>query len=207
MFKRLFLISVGISALLISGCATVLTAEQTAPNIKTISPQDSMSLAVLDKRKYVVSEDKTADFEGIIRSGLGIPYTYGTPTKEAMSVYLSNRLSVGFENHGIKVTVVETEPKMSVNSVVDNLANNDLISILIVLNEWKYDFHTFTDNSWYDMDIIVIDGIGNKKLVKNFKGENDIPDGGLISNEMQLIYKQRFENAFSDPEVVESLHH
>jgi hypothetical protein len=207
MFKRLFLISVGISALLISGCATVLTAEETAPNIKTISPQDSMSLAVLDKRKYVVSEDKTADFEGVIRSGLGIPYTYGTPTKEVMSVYLSNRLSVGFENHGIKVTVVETEPKMSVNSVVDNLAKNDLISILIVLNEWKYDFHTFTDNSWYDMDIIVIDGIGNKKLVKNFKGENDVPDGGLISNEMQLIYKQRFENAFSDPEVVESLHH
>ncbi|MEH6530700.1 MAG: hypothetical protein V7735_05045 [Photobacterium frigidiphilum] len=205
MFKRLFLISVGISALFISGCATVLTAEETAPNVKTISPQDSMSLAVLDKRKYVVSEDKTADFEGIIRSGLGIPYTYGTPTKEAMSVYLSNRLSVGFENHGIKVTVVETEPKMSVNSVVDNLAKNDLISILIVLNEWKYDFHTFTDNSWYDMDIIVIDGIGNKKLVKNFKGENDVPDGGLISNEMQLIYKQRFENAFSDPEVVESL--
>ncbi|CAG20056.1 hypothetical protein [Photobacterium profundum] len=207
MFKRIFLISVGISALFLSGCATVLTAEETAPNIRTISTQDSMSLAVLDKRKYVVSEDKAADFEGIIRSGLGIPYTYGTPTKEAMSVYLSNRLSVGFDNHGIKLTVVETEPKMSVNSVVDNLVKNDLTSILIVLNEWKYDFHTFSDNSWYDMDVIVIDGLGNKKLVKNFKGENDVPDGGLISNEMQLIYKQRFENTFSDPEVVEALRH
>lgn len=207
MFKRIFLVSVGISALLLSGCATVLTAEETAPNIKTISTKDSMSLAVLDKRKYVVNEDKMPSFEGIIRSGLGIPYTHGTPTKEAMSVYLSNRLSVGLDNHGIKVTVVETEPKMSVNSVVDLMEKDDQKSILIVLNEWKYDFHTFTDNSWYDMDIIIIDNLGDKKLVKNFKGENDVPDGGLISNEMQLIYKQRFENTFSDSEVVEALRH
>ena len=205
MFKKFFLISIALSTLLLSGCASFLTPEETAPNISAISSQEGLSLAVLDKRKYVVNEDKTPSFEGIIRSGFGIPYTYLTPTKEAMSVYLSKRLSIGFKNHGIQVQVVDTAPKMSVNNTLDKLSKNNLISILIVLNEWKYDFHSFTDNSWYDIDIIITDGNGNKKLVKNFKGENDIPDNGLISNEMQLIYKQRFESVFSDPEVIKSL--
>ncbi|MCW8330950.1 hypothetical protein MD588_19330 [Photobacterium sp. SDRW27] len=205
MLKRIICISVGISVLLLSGCAKILTAEETAPEINMVSNQNAMSLAVLDKREYVVNDDKTPAFEGIIRSSLGIPYTYTTPTQEAMSVYLSNRLSAGFDNHGIKLNVVETEPKMSVNSVVDDLSKDGLKSILIVLNEWKYDFHAFSDNSWYDMDVIIIDDLGNKKIVKNFKGENDIPDGGAISNEMQMIYKQRFENTFTDSEIIDAL--
>ncbi len=196
--KKVF---IGASVLLLSGCTTVLTANETAPEINFVEKPTEISIAVLDKRAYVVDNDKEPAFEGIIRSGFGIPYSYSTPTKEAMSVYLTNRLSAGFGKKGIKATVVSTEPTMSVDTIVGSLSKDDLKSVLFVLNEWKYDFHTFTDNSWYDMDVIIVDKLGNKKIVKNFKGENDIPDGSLISNEMQLIYKQRFEKVFSDPEI------
>ncbi|KXO12635.1 hypothetical protein AKG98_3830 [Moritella sp. JT01] len=196
--KKVF---IGVSALLLSGCTTVLTANETAPEINIASKPTEISIAVLDKRAYVVDSDKEPAFEGIIRSGFGIPYSYYTTTKEPMSVYLTNRLSAGFDKNGIKANVVKTDPTMSVENIVDSLSKDDLKSVLFVLHEWKYDFHTFTDNSWYDMDVIIVDKFGNKKIVKNFKGENDIPDGSLISNEMQLIYKQRFEKVFADPEV------
>jgi len=196
--KKVF---IGASVLLLSGCTSVLTANETAPEINFAEKPTEISIAVLDKRAYVVDSDKEPAFEGIIRSGFGIPYSYYTTTKEPMSVYLTNRLSAGFDKKGIKASVVNTEPTMSVDKVVGSLAKDDLKSVLFVLNEWKYDFHTFTDNSWYDMDVIIVDKLGNKKIVKNFKGENDVPDGSLISNEMQLIYKQRFEKVFSDPEV------
>ncbi|QUM76276.1 hypothetical protein HWV00_08625 [Moritella sp. 24] len=196
--KKVF---IGASVLLLSGCTSVLTANETAPEINFAEKPTEISIAVLDKRAYVVDSDKEPAFEGIIRSGFGIPYSYYTTTKEPMSVYLTNRLSAGFDKKGIKASVVNTEPTMSVDKVVGSLAKDDLKSVLFVLNEWKYDFHTFTDNSWYDMDVIIVDKLGNKKIVKNFKGENDVPDGSLISNEMQLIYKQRFEKVFADPEV------
>ena len=196
--KKVF---IGASVLLLSGCTTLLTANETAPEISIASKPSEISIAVLDKRAYVVDSDKEPAFEGIIRSGFGIPYSYYTTTKEPMSVYLTNRLSAGFDKKGIKTNVVNTDPTMSVDNIVGSLAKDDLKSVLFVLNEWKYDFHTFTDNSWYDMDVIIVDKLGNKKIAKNFKGENDVPDGSLISNEMQLIYKQRFEKVFADPEV------
>jgi len=96
-------------------------------------------------------------------------------------------------------------PKDEKTEVEKALNKNENSSILFVLNEWKYDFHSFSDGSWYNFDLIVLDKKGKQLLVKNFSGDNDIPDNGLITNKMQLIYKARFEEVFQDPEVVNAL--
>ena len=93
---------------------------------------------------------------------------------------------------------------MSVGSIKEALAKQDRPSVIIALNEWKYDYHAFSDSSWYDVHVIVLGKDGEEKTKRSFKGENDVGNG-LISNEMQTIYKHRFESIFLDDSIQNAL--
>ena len=189
----------------LSGCATILTPEQSAPQLSVVPQEKALTIAVIDKRPYVLDQDKEPKFEGIIRSSLGIPYSHNTATQQPMSQFLTDRLVAGLKKQQVTVDSVETTPSQNITKVVEQMKAFDNKSMMFVLNEWKYDFHAFTDNSWYNVNVIIYDEAGKKLLSKNFQGENDVPDGGVIINEMQLIYKQRFEEIFQGVEVKSAL--
>ncbi|MCG3865233.1 MULTISPECIES: hypothetical protein [unclassified Photobacterium] len=205
MLKSFSYILILLATLLTTGCESVLTAAETAPKINTVNKAQPLTIAILDHRPYVVNNDKSPAFEGLIRSAFGIPYSYDTVTKEAMSNFLGQRLALGIKRHGVDVDLVQTHPAMTVDASLKAVNKKENTGLLFVLKEWKYDLHPLADNSWYDLDVMVIDKIGNKKLVKNFKGENDIPEELSIFNDMQIIYKQRFEQIFQDPDVRNAL--
>lgn len=203
--KKLVSLLLAAVSLGLSGCATVLTAEQSAPQLNEVPQEKALTIAVIDKRPYVLDHDKEPKFEGIIRSSLGIPYTYNTATQQPMSQFLTDRLVAGLKKQQVAVELVETTPEEDITKVAEQMKAFNNKSMMFVLNEWKYDFHAFTDNSWYNVNVIIYDEAGKKLLSKNFQGENDVPDGGAIINEMQLIYKQRFEEIFQDTEVKSAL--
>ncbi len=213
--KKTILLVLAISLLLLSGCMKYLPAEQAAPELTASLDINKISLAVLDKRPYVVNGKKSESFEGLIRSGYGIPYSHNTQEAQPMSEYLAHRISIGFKNKGVETGIIKTEPGMNVNEVITNLLIHKSKSLLFVLNEWKYDFHSFADAAWYDVNIIVVDKFGKQILTKKFEGKDNVPDTASmvllaptpisIANEMQAIYKQRFETMLSDSEVIEAL--
>ncbi|WP_372761480.1 hypothetical protein [Pseudoalteromonas sp.] len=184
-----------IGLLLTTGCTSIMTAEQAAPTLN--KPQvDELQIAVVDHRPYVVNGDKLSGFEGLSRSGFGIPYTRNLVTGETMPQHLGKRLAAGFIRAGINAKLIPTTPQVNINNIK---ADADTPAIIIVLNEWKYDHHAFTDNSWYDFDLIIKDGSGTTLINKNFTGEQDIPS--MHTNDLQLLYKERFELAFADAEI------
>ncbi len=197
---------VGFTGLYLAGCASVLTVEQSSPEVNLSPELKALSVAVVDSRPYVVNKDKSPAFEGIIRSGLGIPYSYNTPTQEPMAVYLGNRISHGIRKNGVEVSVYSTTAGMPLKEVFENVASYGKTAVVINLNEWKYDSHPFSDSSWYDMDVYVIDKNAEQLAYKKFSGEEDIPGSGIV-NEMLLLYKNRFEQVFSDPEIRNALSH
>ncbi len=210
MFRRSFCLLICFLIIHLTGCAInknviLLSAEETAPKLYYRLNTNNISLAVLDNRPYVVDEDKTPSFEGIIRSTYGIPYTFNTSNNQPMSSYLRDRLSIGFRNNGTKVIIYKTDPKMTIKKVISAISKHGNKSFILVLNEWKYDFHGFTDSSVYDVVVYVTDKLENKLISKNFSGVDDIPNSGIIPDSMQKIYKQRFENIFYDAEVMEAL--
>lgn len=205
MFKSISTIFILLTLLFTTGCEAILTASEAAPEINTVNKTQPLTIAFLDHCPYVVNNDKSPAFEGLIRSAFGIPYSYNTATKEPMANYLSQRLAIGIKRHGVDVDLVQTHPSMTVDASVKAINKKANTGVLFVLKEWKYDLHPLADNSWYDLDVMVIDKAGNKKLVKNFKGENDIPEDRGIINDMQIIYKQRFEQIFKDPAVRNAL--
>ncbi|MCG9603428.1 hypothetical protein L1D16_22240, partial [Vibrio sp. Isolate31] len=82
--KKLVSLLLAAVSLGLSGCATVLTAEQSAPQLNEVPQEKALTIAVIDKRPYVLDHDKEPKFEGIIRSSLGIPYTDKEPKFEGI---------------------------------------------------------------------------------------------------------------------------
>ncbi|MCC4797339.1 hypothetical protein BCT30_06270 [Enterovibrio norvegicus] len=205
MFGKWLVVIAVLGAVSLSGCVRVLSPEETAPDISYVSAE-AFNIAVRDARPYVLDGDKASSFEGLTRSALGIPYSQNTATKEPMADYIAKRLEAGFKNKGIEVNVISTDMNTSNKEIYAKSIESGNKGILIVLKEWKYDYHSFSDNSWYDMDVVIVDELGNKKLAKRFVGEDDIPDfDDAIVNEMQLIYKARFEKVFQDESVRQAL--
>jgi|14_taG_2_1085336.scaffolds.fasta_scaffold21804_2 hypothetical protein len=204
MFKIGKLIALAVASFYLSGCTSIMTAEQAAPAVNTPNELESVSIAVVDKREYVLNNDKAPSFEGLLRSSFGIPYSQYTYNRQPMSEYLTDRLVAGFKKQGIKAEAYLTSHSMSVGSIKEALAKQERPSVIIALNEWEYDYHAFSDSSWYDVDVIVLGKDGEEKTKRSFKGENDVGNG-LISNEMQSIYKHRFESIFLDDSIQKAL--
>ncbi|MGM0631216.1 MAG: hypothetical protein ACQESI_08625 [Pseudomonadota bacterium] len=204
MFKIGRLVVLAVASFYLSGCTSTMTAEQAAPAVNTPSELESISIAVVDKREYVLNNDKAPSFEGLLRSSFGIPYSQYTYNRQPMSEYLTERLVAGFKKQGVKAEAYLTSHSMSVSSIKEALAKQERPSVIIALNEWKYDYHAFSDSSWYDVDVVVLGTNGEEKTTRSFKGENDVGNG-LISNEMQTIYKHRFESIFLDDAIQEAL--
>ncbi|SFD60329.1 hypothetical protein [Pseudoalteromonas denitrificans] len=188
------LLLLAVLTLVITGCASVMTAEQSAPELNKPSTE-KLAIAVLDHRPYIVDGDKTSNFEGLSRTTLGIPFSRYTYNQKPMSVFLTNRLMAGFKRSGIQVSSVETTPATKIKDITETGSK----TLVVVLKEWKYDYHAFSDNSWYDFDIIIKDINGKTLINKNFVGEQDVPS--LTANDIQLLYKARFELALKDSEI------
>ncbi|WP_264874401.1 hypothetical protein [Vibrio agarivorans] len=201
MFSKCKLALVATSSVYLMGCVSPLSVEESAPNVNIDPSVESVSIAVLDKRPYVVDGDKTPDFEGIIRSGLGIPYSHSTITKEPLATYLGNRIEYGIAKKGIDVERHTTDTSTQFSELISKLESDSKPSVVFVLNEWKYDFHAFSDSSWYDVDVTVIDRTGSNTLTKHYAGEDDIPSSDAIMNEMMRLYQARFEMILSDQEL------
>lgn len=188
----------------LTGCGSMLTAQQAAPEISVKNTSNPLVIAVLDQRPYVLEQKKKPSFEGLIRSNFGIPYSYSTPTREPMSDYLGQRIKLGFSASGIPVELQPTSLETTEKGLLALLEEKAKRSVIISLYEWKYDHHTFAKASFYDVDILVIDKGGNTIVRKKFADKEGIPSGAIY-NAMQQAYKARFENFFADEEILAAL--
>ena len=194
----------GILGLYLTGCASIMTAEQAAPNLSFQEDAGPLVVAVLDNRPYVLDKDKNPSFEGLIRSSFGIPYSYGTATGEAMSAYLGKRIEHGFKASGVDTVLHPTTVGMTKENLLQELSKGGKKSLVVSLSEWKYDHHPFSKASYYDVEVTVLDQQGNRLVDKQFTGKDDIPSGH-IANAMQQLYKARFEQFLSDAQIEQAL--
>jgi len=194
----------GILGLYLTGCASIMTAEQAAPNLSFQEDAGPLVVAVLDNRPYVLDKDKNPSFEGLIRSNLGMPFSYGTATGEAMSLYLGKRIEHGFKSSGVDTVLYPTTVGMTEESLLQELSKGGKKSLVVSLLEWKYDHHTFSKSSYYDVEVTVLDNQGNRLVDKKFTGKDGIPSGH-IANAMQQLYKARFEQFLSDAQIEQAL--
>jgi len=195
----------GVLSIYLTGCTGLLTVEQAAPEISIKPSKEPMVIAILDQRPYVLNRDKLPTFEGLIRSDFGRPSNSYTPTKETLSTYLGKRVEHGFKVKGRDTELLETNLDTTQKGLISKVRKSGKKALVIALREWKFDHHTFSKAAYYDVELAVFDKKGKTLVTKKFNGKDGIPSSPALYNELQLIYKARFEKMFSDPKVRRAL--
>lgn len=176
--------------LLIAGCANnkTLDAETAAPYIKSPAPSP-ISVDVIDKRPYVINQEKSPGFYGISRNGLGMGFANNLANDLHLDDYLQKRITQGLTRSNIAV-----EPD----------AGNKLE---IVLHEWQFKSQdawvTFVQNCKYNVTVKMSQGGEVKE--KHYKGKLSFKELALpkrhqfgITGKAKICFKQSLENILND---------
>lgn len=207
--------------ILIAGCAGGTFTDPTASASGTqvnyewfegafdISTQAKIRVGVIDRREYILSGDKPAQFTGLAREGFGIPHDVTTKSENSLANDFALSIVSGFESAGITanaVTLGNSDIENTRSSLLDEEADR---YILLVLNGWKTNTYQETELV-YNLDLSIFTSEGNQALHKNFTG-NDVGQGkawtpkGRHIEIMEQLYPKKLQEIFENPEVKAAL--
>ena len=113
--------------------------------ILEVSTDETVAIAIQDRREYVVSGGKPETFVGLIRSRVGIPFDVHTTSTEPLATDLGNALVATFAFHKVRATYVRVAPEESPDQVMSNLRKAGAQkSLVITLLEWRTDTYQTT---------------------------------------------------------------
>jgi hypothetical protein len=200
--------------LFLSACMSVPDAEQSAPTI-SFSTSQSVTVAVIDNRPYVLNGDKERYFSGLSRDSFGVPWSLPTYNKQPMSDLLQDRVLAGLKNQNVAVTPLKNASSATVSNISTWVAaSGSDKSLVIVLNEWKTnwlpDGYVFNASHHidfiYNVDIQVFDNKGKLMTSEKFYGEEtEDQDGMNIYAQFHKIYKHKLEEFINSPKISSAL--
>lgn len=107
-------------------------------------PDTKYTIAVVDKRPYVLSGSKQPSFVGLQRSLYGIPYNVKTQSGAPLSNDLAEMIASTFSYNGKSAQSVTVPPGASIDDFVSSWEEGfpeGEVGLLFVLKEWKTDRH------------------------------------------------------------------
>lgn len=110
-----------------------------------ISTDESVVLAVQDRREYVVSGNKPESWVGLIRSRVGIPFDVHTTSNNALAADLAYALVQTLSFHNVRASYVRVGPDDAPDQVMSRLVKSGAQKILLItILEWRTDTYTTT---------------------------------------------------------------
>lgn len=199
------------AAALLAGCAVGNKhAYHDAATQTSTRTDNSVAVASLDQRRYVVSGKSGPDFVGMQRGGFGNPFDVRTVSGRPLSTEFSEAIKSALERNGVRVISIETQPagnsKVAMSSLVDT--GRDRL-LLLNISEWISD--TFTNTGLtYTLRLTVADASGKQIAQKTLNAERDL--GGSVINPpghaKEVIpgaFRAAVEQLLNSPEIVTAL--
>ena len=195
-----------LSLLVFTGCTSVMTAEQAAPNFANQLPSQ-LNLVVLDHRPYVRSGDKAPSFEGLSRSGFGIPYSQYTYNRMPLADYLAARIVAGAKKDGVDLHVIKAVHNDELEDLKPLILEQDQATLVLELINWKYDFHPFNKDFIYNVNISILDKTGNPVVRESFDGDEPLSVGfdEALVNAAQKHYQKKLRELFLNKKIQQAL--
>jgi hypothetical protein len=200
-----------VAGLTASGCAVKnqYAYDQAKPELIASGTQ-SVAVATLDQRPYVVAGSKTPDFVGLQRGGFGNPFSVTTASGNAMADDLTTAIVSALDVQGFTVqSIATTAGNASEDTVQQLVATGAGKLVLLTMNELKSD--TLVNVRYaYDMTLQVFDANGTKLAQTRAHGEETL--GGSVFNPMKVATENvpkaaqsTLETLFNAPAVVKAL--
>ncbi len=174
--------------------------------------EKQVALGVQDQRPYVTSGDKSPEFVGLARAGVGIPYGIHTQSGRPLADDFATAISSALEAKKIKVTTVTIPYTDSRDQAIKLLQDVKAPrSLLVTITDWKTEMYV---NASADVGLIadVYDASGA------LLATNTVRDRQAISNrfvtftpesdmapKVKALAQESLAKLLNDPKVVEAL--
>jgi len=209
--KRMNVLLTVLSALFCFGCAIGQTIKYhgITLDIKS-SGTNSIAVAALDNRPYVMSGEKDMSYIGTFRGGYGNPFDVSTESENALAADMTVVLCESLNNHGYQAAPLPPVKGEKKEQATERLiqSNSDRL-LLLTINEWYSNTYQNT-GLFYDVHLAVIDKSGKVLAESTVKGEDDL--GGSFWNppahakeKVPEVYKQKLESLINDDSVSSAL--
>ena len=197
---------------MLGGCATPIERSEATPKLYSI-PENSIALAVLEARPYVVSGNKTPKFEGIVRGGFGIPHTLDRPNRPAEERFvdlLAGLVKDGLSDAGAKVEIIAMPVGASLQATLKQMSEGNAPRYVVIqVLESNWDAGGISGNFLYKYDFgIYVGRPGNAQPAgKQFLASesNKASEKYNVFDMHSVRYKQIIESMFADPVIRKAL--
>ena len=176
--------------------------DSATPQINAVSGGKA-TVAIQDRRAYVLNGDKQENFVGLSRGGYGNPFDVRTESNQPLADDFGRTIQRALAAKGV------TEPKLSESEAVKRLVSGEGKGILVLLQEWKSDTYMGT-KLFYDVTVKVFDGSGNLLGQNRINGSEDL--GSSVWNPpahareaVPEAFRRKIEQLFSDPAIAKNL--
>lgn len=197
-------------AALLSGCATPAARSALTPTFSGQVPP-GIAIGVVDNRPYVVSGNKEPWYEGLVRSGFGIPYTFNrpeSPPDETFADRIADMLERTFTDAGARVTVVKLAPGVSQGAAIKTLLlRAQEVTLLVRIQDSNFDAGGFTFSYPYHFQLNVLDRKGNTMANGSVQGlDARAPSNQYTVWDMYgVVYKEKFDELLSRPAIKQAI--
>lgn len=207
------------AALLVGGCDPVdpfRTAKGAVADYQwtegkfEIASDTKVAVAVVDRRSYILIGEKTPAFNGLVRTGFGVPYDSLTESGNSLADDFATSIVAGLRGAGIEAEAPELSSSLSLERSRDELMRADADRyVLLVLNEWRTDTYWDTVLS-YSMELTIHGPGGAERLSKDFTGKDEGRGAGHRhkTRNAQIVaelYPAKLKEMFEDGEVAAAL--
>lgn len=207
--------------LLISGCTlSKATMEERTPDLK-YTTSNTIALAIVDNRPFILNGDKDENFEGIGRGGYGIPFDFVKQRDDSKVLFTARFADVvarALKNAGSHV-VVTTIHKGSSNqdAIAALLAVPFATGLVINVQNSRIDAGGVRWSYFYDYEVLVVDSKGVVVVTKKYSGEDldfqrEIYHAGSAKGKtyefpaiLDIEYKSRIAELLSDSDTAKAL--
>jgi hypothetical protein len=199
---------------LIAGCAAPMPKSEATPKLYA-SVDNSVALAVIEARPYVLDGTKTPEYEGFLRGAFGIPNTVYRPNRpegERFVDQLAGLVRDGLAQEGVKVAVLPMPLGASVEETLVKLSQTDARRYLVIHVadcNWEFGLHGMTSTWKYNFGVTVAGPAGFQTRNKRFTDvdTSKLPkaDSYNVFDNYSIHYRRVIESMFDDPQIRQAL--
>lgn len=196
--------------LLLGGCAYGVKHDygQKALDLG-IATTATVAVGTLDRRPYVVSDQKGPDFVGLSRGGFGNPFDVTTQSGRPLASDISNAIASSMKAKGVDARAIELKHALNLEQASGVLrAAGTQRSVLLTLIEWKSDAMINVGLS-YDLDLRVFDKDGKLLTTKMSQGRENLGSGDPFApggaSQVLPRFNRMMESLFREPDVAKAL--
>jgi hypothetical protein len=171
-------------AVALSGCAVgqKFSYADSSINVGSVGPAHRAAVAVLDRREYIMSGEKSESFVGLSRGGYGNPFDVNTKSGTAMSSEMATSITAALRARGLTVQTIVVRPADGPERARQALfrSGSDRL-LLFTLDEWKTDTMMRTGLA-FNVTLDVLDGSGASLARAQVSGK-EVSGASILSAE------------------------